>query len=272
MASLVINLYGCDVCGCAISGQQFGILPQFQKHFLGLRYGTRSFQTLHPPVFSTDKSTTSNERFQNIDLWGRMVVSERIQLFGFVPYNKIVKQENETTFTQNGLGDISILGMYAIINQRQSNSLPIIQNLQIGGGVKLPTGTHDALTSDGTYVPAAQLGSGSVDILANLSYIIRYQNIGLSVESSYRHNHSNNLDFQFGHRMTNALRFFYKIDTKDISFLPHGGNGVYGQLGVDVFTSNLALGLQFQPVVFENVGNGNISSNSRFSVQSMYLF
>ncbi len=293
LLSVSLDVAACDVCGCAISGQQFGILPQFQKHFLGLRYGTRSFQTVHPPIFSTDKLTTSKEHFQSIDLWGRMVLSERIQLFGFLPFSNIVKTEDGQTFKQNGLGDISVMAMYSVINQRQSTSSPLIQNLQIGGGIKLPTGSYDIISADGIYVPGAQLGSGSVDILANLSYIIRYEKIGLSVESSYRYNNTNKLDFQFGDRFTNAARLFYRLDIDNTVIMPHvgihleksfqdiheglpidlsGGLGTYGQLGFDIFTSNITFGVQFQPVLHENVAAGNITSSHRFTVQTMYIF
>lgn len=293
MLGIAIGANACDVCGCSISGLQFGILPQFQKHFLGVRYGTKSFQTIHPPIFSTDKLVTSSEYFHNLDIWGRIVLSERIQMFGFIPYNSLVKKENGDIFRQNGLGDISMIAMYAIINQRKSTSTPITQNLQMGGGIKLPTGNHDALTLDGTYVPGAQLGSGSVDILANLNYIIRYQDWGLSVESSYRYNLTNDLDFRFGNRFTNAARLFYKIDLKNIVFMPHmginteksfqdnheglnldlsGGVGFYGQVGVDIFTSRATLGFQFQPVIYENIAGGNITSKNRFTIQSMYIF
>ena len=293
LLSISLGAHACDVCGCSISGLQFGILPQFQKHFLGVRYGTKSFQTLHPPVFSTDKLTTSNEHFQNLDLWGRIVLSERIQMFGFIPYNSVVKKENGEIFKQNGLGDVSIIAMYAIINQRKSSSLPIIQNLQVGGGIKLPTGSHDVITSDGTYIPGAQLGSGSVDILANLNYIIKYQDFGLSIESSYRYNLTNNLNFRFGNRFTNAAKLFYKIDFSKVVLMPNigfnieksfqdnheglnldlsGGEGFYGQVGIDIFTPNMTFGIQFQPVIYENIADGNITSKNRFTVQSMYIF
>lgn len=291
--NIVISASACDVCGCSISGLQFGILPQFQKHFLGIRYGTKSFQTKHLPIFSTDQLTTSNEHFQNLDLWGRIVLSERIQLFGFIPYNSVAKKENSDTFKQNGLGDISMIAMYALINQRKSPSLPIMQNLQVGSGIKLPTGSHNVITSDGTYVPGAQLGSGSVDILANLNYIIKYQDFGFSIESSYRYNLTNNLNFRFGNRFTNAAKLFYKIDLAKVVLMPNmgfsieksfqdnheglnldlsGGEGFYGQIGIDIFTPNMTFGIQFQPVIYENIADGNITSKNRFALQSMYIF
>ena len=62
------SLNACDVCGCAVSGHQFGILPQFQKHFAGIRYGYRSFKSVHPPVFSTDTEKISCEYFHTTDL------------------------------------------------------------------------------------------------------------------------------------------------------------------------------------------------------------
>ncbi|HMU02419.1 MAG TPA: hypothetical protein PJ990_02305 [Saprospiraceae bacterium] len=293
LLSISFGAHACDVCGCSISGLQFGILPQFQKHFLGVRYGTKSFQTLHSPVFSADKLTTSNELFQNLDLWGRIVLSERIQMFGFIPYNSIVKRENGEIFNQNGLGDISLIAMYAIINQRKSSSLAVIQNLQVGGGIKLPSGSHDVITSDGSYVPGVQLGSGSVDILANLNYIIKYKDSGLSIESSYRYNQTNSLDFKFGNRLTNTAKLFYKIDLAKVVLMPNmgfsieksfqdnheglnldlsGGEGYYGQVGIDIFTTRVTIGVQFQPIIHENIADGNITSNTRLTVQSMYIF
>ncbi len=104
---------------------------------------------------------------------------------------------------------------------------------------------------------------------------------------------TNNLNFRFGNRFTNAAKLFYKIDFSKVVLMPNigfsfeksfqdnheglildlsGGEGFYGQVGLDIFTPNVTFGIQFQPVIYENIAGGNITSHNRLNIQSMYIF
>ncbi|MEO0333200.1 MAG: hypothetical protein AAF223_16195, partial [Bacteroidota bacterium] len=39
----VSSSHACDVCGCSLGSNYFGILPQFDKHFVGVRWHHSSF-------------------------------------------------------------------------------------------------------------------------------------------------------------------------------------------------------------------------------------
>lgn len=286
-------MWACDVCGCSISGLQFGILPQFQKHFVGMRYSTKSFTSIHPPLFTTDSLTTSLESFNTVDLWGRMAISNRWQVFGFLPINFIHKVENGILYDASGLGDVSIVGLYSLINQKKSKNIPLYQNLQIGGGIKLPSGSYQTLDAAKEWIPGVQLGSGSVDFLLNVNYIVKYQHFGASLEANARLNQQNDLSFKFGNRYASTCKVFYRIDSKKNVIMPNlgltfessnrdyhegafldlsGGKTLFGQIGVDYFAEHISMGLHYQPSIYQDVAQGNIISSNRFSAQILYLF
>src|SRR5690606_19183073 len=75
----------CNICGCGVGNYHYGILPQFQKNFVGLRYRHRSFDS-HLSGGHHD-AMMSAETFQRVELWGRFYPAKRIQAFVFVPYN-----------------------------------------------------------------------------------------------------------------------------------------------------------------------------------------
>ncbi len=288
------SLNACDVCGCAVSGHQFGILPQFQKHFAGIRYGYRSFKSVHPPLFSTDTEKISREYFHTTDLWGRYVLGSRIQLFGFVPYHHITKTENGTSIIQKGMGDVTLIGLYAIINQLKSENGLWTHHLQAGGGIKLPTGASDYITIENEWIPGIQQGTGTADFMFNANYFLRYNNVGLSTETSWRINSRNTKhDFQYGRRTTSSIRAFYVIHMGEKSLMPSigttlehsaldyhegadvalsGGYGLYGHVGMDFFSSGFTAGISIQPVISQNIANGNLISGSRVNAQFAVLF
>ncbi|MBP8240682.1 MAG: hypothetical protein KAX50_12000 [Saprospiraceae bacterium] len=45
------QVLACDVCGCAVGGNYLGILPQFRRHFAGVRFQYRTFDSEHPNLF-----------------------------------------------------------------------------------------------------------------------------------------------------------------------------------------------------------------------------
>lgn len=54
----------CDVCGCSIGGNYFGILPQFHRHFVGIRYSEQSFRSAHSLSAARLGNYDSDEQFR----------------------------------------------------------------------------------------------------------------------------------------------------------------------------------------------------------------
>lgn len=280
----------CEICGCTISGQQFGILPQFTTHFVGLRYGHRSFYADHS---LSEGREAPNEYFTTVELLGRYSITPRLQVIASLPYRHSIKHESYGSISSSGVGDASLTALYSVIDQGELFDGRWSQNLQIGGGVKLPTGKHNYEDSFGQWFPGLQNGSGSTDLQIMANYILRHKKVGALLEVSGRLNGKNSAqDFRFGHRFTSSLRGFGVISWGASTIMPSagimwdaaqqdlyqgealhasGGNTVFGHIGVDILTSRIAVGATYNPTIVDDFAGGAIQSRNRFSCQILFF-
>lgn len=296
LASLFVILFyqtgkPCDICGCSVGGMYVGILPQFQNHFVGLRYQYREFTSTHTYNQVTYYST---DRFHTMELWGRFYPHRKVQLMAFMPVNYFTKNENERVTSTIGPGDLTVLANYMAYNTPDTAITWWKHNLLVGGGLKLPTGDFNHYRNDTLLNPNLQSGTGSWDFLANATYTVRYKKVGMNLEANARFNTTNVHGYRFGHRFNGAVRFFLWTKIKSTSFVPHvsflidyalkdrnrnlivlesGGISVTPQLGLDLYLKERwMIGAFASHKVWDYLGNGTIQSGWRFGVQSIFIF
>lgn len=213
LAVLVFSLHeasACEICGCSGNGYHLGILPQFKKHFIGVRNFYRVFNSQH--LISEQLhilGKKSVEYFNTTEVWGRYHIGKKTQLFALLPYNSYTQKEEGLPAQQvQGVGDISILANRILMTKNAGKMDKLQQTWQAGGGVKLPTGKYDSDNSDDLNA-SMNAGTGSVDILLNTIYTLRYNHFGLNVDAGYRINTANTDEFRYGNRITTGARFFY---------------------------------------------------------------
>lgn len=284
------NIYACDICGCSAGGNYFGILPKFQQNFVGVRYQYRSFHS-NPHQSISENGFASDEYFQTTELWGRYVPNKRLQIFAFVPYNSNKRVEQSRTTLVNGLGDITILANLVIINS-DSSCKRFKHLLQIGGGIKAPTGKHEIVRNGLMLNQNIQPGTGSFDFPINAIYTLRHKKLGFNTEAAYTINSPNNQHFQFGNRFSTAFRLFYWKRTNRMIFLPSlgvayeksyqnrinsvkqkytGGDITLANAGFDIYYNKISLGITYKKPVNESTGEGYIISKQRLSANFIYL-
>jgi len=297
LLTISMNSHACDK-GCTMGGNYFGILPQFHKHFIGLRHTTRSYTItsththMHEgrPMTHTDMV---DETYTTTELWGRFVPMRNVQIFTFAPYaiNEQMTSRGSTKFT--GLGDVTLLANYSLINTGDSVNHSFKHTLQVGGGVKLATGKHTMHQDGSADNINLQPGTGSTDYIANAIYTVRYSKVGLSNELAYRLNGRNQHDYKFGDRITASANAFYWQQVDKISFLPSaglyyehakgdefanthktqkGGDGYYSNLGLNMYISNIALGGTLQMPISSTDGHHATKGNSRTMLNLTYMF
>jgi hypothetical protein len=214
------ELRACDICGESSGNYFIGLLPQFRKHFFGMRYSFRRFSSR----LASDHSQFSNDFYQTAELWGGVNLGRKWQVMGFIPYNLNRQVSDDGTKHSRGLGDVSVLANYKLFDKRSEGKFGALvgQQLWIGGGVKLPTGKFAAEPDE--IIPDAnnQAGTGSLDFLLNAMYSYHRNGWGINSNVNYKINRSAK-DFQFGNRLSASAFVFHSIMTRKITFNPNAG-------------------------------------------------
>lgn len=291
------HLIACDACGSGVGNYYFGIMPQFHKNFVGLRYRHNSFSSHFSNI---SQSFANQEIFQTAEIWARYHITPKIQLLAFVPYSYNQQTENIQNRYLNGLNDIALLANYNLINTNVNaitdTSVRLLNHsLLVGGGIKLPSGKWDYPTDDPNQVANAnfQLGSGSVDFMLNAAYTLRYQKWGINTDVSYKINTANANVYRFGNRISGNASLFYVQRLSKIALMPNAGvyveqsmqsyekhnivseTGGYllaNTLGIETYFKRLSVGGNYQIPLAQKLNNGQTVGHNRVSVHFSVLF
>ncbi|MBR9917528.1 hypothetical protein GYB29_07570 [bacterium] len=209
--------YACDVCGCGAMGQGMGYQPNSELHFIGLGWNFQSYDFEHPSI-PNEPIKTGNDQFQTVSINLRYNVNPRLKLYAFVPYQIVNRLESGRNYSYSGLGDIETIIMYnLLVPNSESESAKI--GLQLGGGLKLPTGKYNT-EIDQQLIPNLQLGSGSVDVLFHSNLTLETgSRLAINQENRYSWRTANSLDYKFGNQLDSRLNLLYKLKTGSQSFL-----------------------------------------------------
>lgn len=286
----------CDVCGCGAGNINLGIIPQWDKSIVGLRYRTLAFDShIFPDIYSQRFRT--REDFTLAELWGKYQLGRKWQLIGFLPYFMARQQGQEKTLYRNGLADAMILGQHELLNTEITHpEKNWYHQVYIGAGAKLPTGKWRFDSESGRDVanPNFQPGTGSLDAVAMTQYILRHKTLGLMTDVQYRHNGTNADQYHFGNGFNGNLNLFWLKNFKEKrSFMVltglsgetrqrntiegyevvfTGGNLLMAQVGYQAYWNKWSSALVYQIPVAQNLGNGSFRSLNRLQVQLGFGF
>lgn len=277
----------CDACGCGIGSYQFGILPQLNKNFAGIRYQTKNDHSTPYHDLQTSES------FRTVEFWGRFYPVRRVQVMALVPYSFNEQTVEKTTSSVHGLGDIVVVANYNLINNTDSLYQKVKHNLLLGGGVKLATGNYQKTAEGNDLNPNLQLGTGSFDGLMNAIYTIRYDKIGLNSDVTFKFNSVNSDHFRFGNRIAASSRLFSVLKVKESAFMPNigfsternqkdehygsaiaesGGYANFLNLGTEAYFKNLSCGVTFQKPVSQKLSAGYVETGNRLMTHLTVMF
>ena len=281
----------CDVCGCTLGNQFLGVLPLYQRHIIGMRYLNKSFDIYHPKIFIDDVETTSKDRLTQIDLWYRFQWNSNFQILAFVPYKVYEQKENTSSFTNTGLGDISILANFTVLDI--TTKLDFRHTMQLGGGLKLPTGGNKAVQNGVVLSQFKQMGSGTVDFPLQMQWIMRKSSHGLKLEGQYKWNLTNADGYKYGNSLSAALDYIYWRESANMKIIPQiglaldyipkdrkngfavdltGVSALYAKISIDAYYKNIGFGFSVQSPLKQTQGDGFINENVRTHARLLYFF
>jgi len=221
--AMTSTIFACDICGCGGGNFYLGLLPKFQHRFFGVRY-----QYMHTfTQLTSDPTQFSRNEYHTIEFWSGWNIGSKWQVLAFVPYHMNKQVDDDSAFTKNGLGDITLLANYQLLHTRKvhSNNTAVEHELWIGGGIKVPTGKFDANVNDPNITVAdvnAQLGTGSTDFILNTMHNVSIGRFGVNTTANYKINTSRD-GYRFGNKFTASSVAFYRLRWNGVAISPNAG-------------------------------------------------
>jgi hypothetical protein len=275
------DIFACDICGCSSGNYFIGPFPMFHRHFFGTRYTFRSFKS----VVAGDPGQFSKDFYQTIELWGGWNFAKKWQVLAFVPYNINRQTSDDGVKKSNGLGDITVIVNYNLLNKQSvnKNGGSINQQLWIGGGLKIPTGKFSPDPNDIIPTASNQAGTGSKDCLLNAMYAITINKWGINSSMNYKINRKAD-GYRFGDRLSSSAFVFRSITSRNTIFNPNagllyenlqankmdgvkvpdsGGNALLAAAGMEIGFKKLSIGFNAQLPVSQNFSNGQTTTKIR---------
>ena len=291
------TVYACDVCSASSGNQSLGLLPQMYKHFAGIQYQHTNFSSVSIPLSDTKPRVHADELYQTVQLWGRYCIGKRWQVFAFVPYKANKYSTSDTTITSQGVGDVSVLVNYTILQTADSSTSKLKHRLQGGAGLKAPTGDFKGITErERSGLPNIQPGTGAWDIPVNVNYTLRHKKTGVNIDASYNMTTVSKDNYKYGNKLNSQLTCFYWLNTGNISILPQlamgyeymlhdydnyskkwlneqtGGYIMSGKCGVQLYYRKVGMQIMYSQPIWQKSNGDNITAKNRIDAGVLLLF
>lgn len=242
LCSLSISSFACEICGCANNNFQIGLLPNFRKYFIGLRYSAAHYNS----HLASDPTQFSTDYYKSVELWGGYQF-KNVQVMTFLPYLHSTKISDDGTSEFNGLGDAIVMANYKTWSKMSMNETmtrTMKNELWLGGGIKIPSGTSRVDVSQPEFNIGdfnSQPGTGSIDYLFNATHNLLWNNSGIVTNATYRLNTANPQHYHFGNRVYLSSSFFQTFTVKKVKVRPMIGLS-YLQNSANEYDGNEVLG------------------------------
>jgi hypothetical protein len=292
----VVQTFACNVCGCSAGGDYLGILPQYYDHYVGLQYQFRSFHSEHEPLRYGDPMERSKQYYNTLQLRAHYNLSNRVQLFAFVPYYSNIQQQDGVRTTTSGIGDASVLANVVLLRKDKPNE-QWQQLLMAGGGVKLPIGRYEGITvMDREGLPNMQTGTGSWDFITDVNYTLRRKNAGINLDASYTFTTASREQYKYGNRLNSSLLGFYSFNRHKLKLLPQagfryeyvlhdydnypkkwlneqtGGHMLFASVGAQAYYNHWGIQAMYHIPLAQHYADGNVTAVTRTEAGILYLF
>lgn len=276
----------CDACGCSASGGSMGFASMLNSNFVGIRYFNQQYKS-SDGLYSN--SPWYKENFNTVQVWARVPVGENVQITALIPYHFHDRETSSGNKKIDGVGDVTVLAMYRLY-QTHKDSTFLVHTLQMGAGIKAPTGKFNEANS-GSVNPSFQVGTGSWDYLLATEYILRRKQFGLNAMFNYVLKTENQKNYRFGNQFNYAGTFFYLYEKNDFSIVPQlglageiyesnyqqsqklkdtSGAILFSKLGFEVGKDRFSFGANAMLPINQNLTGGNVEANYRWSINLNY--
>jgi len=269
----------CDACGCGAGNGSSGFESLLNPQFLGIKYFSQHYKA-KDNLFTNE--LTQDQYFNTIQIWGKIPITEKLSVYGSLPFQFHEKKTLQGNIRINGIGDASLMGIYEILNSKNT-----FHQLNGGFGVKIPIGKFDERGISGVN-PSFQLGTGSWDYQLALNYKFQKNLFALLINTDYTIKTENKKHYQFGNQWNYAMTGFQRIWRNDSSIISGklglqgevydwnkqfgevmprtAGSALYGKIGFEASYKKWSIGSELMLPAYTNLASGDIEAKSRFGL------
>lgn len=276
----------CDICACNMGMQGVGLHQLIHSNILGMSYTSAVYQSKH--------ESGVYDYFRNLSVQGTYIPSSNWKLNAFVPYQWNVRKNQEQKQKASGVGDIQIMGHY-IIKKEYGSCKEWKFTLDVGSGLKLPTGKYEADLHAQNLPENFNIGNGHYALIFQPTFALSRSSFGFYAAGNYQYNLEIKDRYRFGNQFGIIGTFFCEIPVKDdLKVTPTaglqweysekdryatgynnsetGGYGLLMPIGLSLRWSDFVLQNAFSFPLKQNYANGGSQLNSRFVCQLHYFF
>lgn len=269
----------CDACGCAAGNGSSGFESLLNPQFIGIKYFSQHYKAKEN-LFTNE--LTQDQYFNTIQIWGKIPITEKLSVYGSLPFQFHEKKTLQGDIRISGIGDASLMGIYQILNSKNT-----FHQLNGGFGVKIPIGKFDERGISGVN-PSFQLGTGSWDYQLALNYKFQKNLFALLINTDYTIKTENKKHYQFGNQWNYAMTGFQRIWRNDNSIISGklglqgevydwnkqfgevmprtAGSALYGKIGFEASYKKWSIGSELMLPAYTNLASGDIEAKSRFGL------
>jgi hypothetical protein len=288
-------------CGCDMFIAYQGIMPSDYNGSIGVNMRQRFFKGAASIHDHSDGSTHThgqmNQLLANYELNYRFFLTRKLSISGNLPIAdyQLTSNKSLNTIRNVGIGDPHVLLKYEIISPNNIEEVNTKHRLLLGTGVKLPLGSSYKDFINDTPMDEnllqLQLGTGSFDWIINANYQLRYKNVGLQTDVSFKKNFLNKFGFEKGKQMNLQANFFYqKRWSKTVMMailgalyenaasdkinknilINTGGSNLYGNVGAEIFMKKVSVYFNYQPLFSQTLNGFQMKNYLRFTLGINY--
>ncbi|NJB82645.1 transporter [Wenyingzhuangia aestuarii] len=279
------STYACDVCGCGSSNSS-SFANVLGGNYVGFTYNYMHFQYLQN--YANPNKPLADDHVNTISLSGQYQITDRIQVNATVPYRFNHRYKISGNVSNSGIGDVSVYGLINLLNINSNHSL------KVGAGLKLPTGEFDLQNSSLNQTSAAQLGTGSLDILLPIQYNYNQNEWSVNVSAMYFIKGKNKDEFKYGNQTQVNINTSYVFPVgNNLSLAPIAGLSydyflaserfdivdsrtkgymTNANIGLQLETKDLILGVNTQLPINQNLIDNDVTFNYGVGVYTYWKF
>lgn len=284
-----ISSYGCESCGCSFSGLGLGMLTGFNRTYAGLSYQSSGFAS------AEGHNPTIHDQMQLLELSFRYRINSRWQVQAVLPYRHNRRTEPGFTGLKQGISDVSMMGFYRFINQKQLGKSTIL-SLDGGAGFQAPTGQYEYDLVHRQGLPDNfSLGYGAWAPVIQLNAVLTRGDNGLITTGQHIHYLSNPQHITFGAQtFIRSVAFHNMILSNGWVLTPFAGFQAemqgwnYNEEGLKMTDTKgyawslpLGISIDLQPLVInasttipleQQYANGTLEAKSKIQLQFLFAF